>query len=180
MNTGNLRRESKPTSYVVKWAINGEEKFNQVVDTNIQSMPDLQMVKTDDDYPNDYLHARRILAAARETAGKLLTKELSNKKDKLVPITIMLITNHKKPCQVKRGIVQIIPIGDSTVEVQLIIGNGSNRNPASVPPTPHKFDPINVKVDESSSNIIRALQVIEVAAPQLVDKLTEKLESNSG
>lgn len=123
------------------------------------------------DSKNDFIHARRCIAAILASADKLL--DLLNKCEPkrltdLNPITMRLMTNDKD-----RGLIRAQPNNNRKFDVTVTIGVGNNRVDDSLPKNEWKWSRPDFEVYDYPSQMERSLAIIQSIGGKLLEELPE-------
>jgi hypothetical protein len=147
------------THYNIFWnsKIGYEEDFPNF-DTGVECQPS-DPVERKKDFKNDFIHARRVIAAASLTAKQFLDNFINKDKsikDEFGVVHIILRTN-----EYDRGRITLSPSKDLTAKLTMEIGTGPERPQGAKPIKTKKFikESINLIGDEPSISMVG--QVLE-------------------
>ena len=159
------------TNYRVSWFCSMDiHQTGQIIDTEVECQPS-DPAERQIDFQNDFIHARRAVAAASKTArgytDKLIDAGFSSENN-IDDIQIRLKTN----C-FDRGKIIIKPQTDGTADLYMEIGSGPIRYPDSQPSQVVMFNLKEIKTDDFTSSLILALQILDIAGTWILEKLEE-------
>jgi hypothetical protein len=141
------------------------------LDTGIQRQPQDDKARAED-FKDDFIHVRRCIAAT--VAGsdcflKKLREQGAQAYVDMKPILMHLMTN-----DFDRGLIQIHPIDNESVNVVVTIGVGSKRVPNSSPKDKYELDYEDVDVSGTSTQTERALKALRSIGPDLLRSLADR------
>lgn len=142
------------------------------VDTGVQRQPQDAKAR-DEDNRDDFTHARRCIAGAVASADNFLQElreQVTPGYAEMKPIMIRLMTN-----TYDRGLIQVHPIDNESVNVYVIIGVGANRVPNSSPKDKYELTWEGIDASGTSSQTARALKVLRSIGPTLLQALSERV-----
>lgn len=154
-----------------------EEVWAHGLETGVRRRPEEPDARGED-FLNDFVHARRAIAAARAASGRFLEHlEESRPPGPIanVPLTIRLLTNG-----FDRGRIRIEPfeLGHS-VAVKLVIGTGPCRVPKALPDKASEIDRRDCSLGRYTTHTARALKVLRSVGRDLEALLAEHAEQPS-
>lgn len=149
----------------------GIEKWLTDVDTGVQRQPQEEEAKKED-FGDDFTHVRRCIAAVVASADNFLQQLRENATPEyaeMKPIMVRLKTNKKD-----RGLVQVHPSDNESVNVVVIIGVGANRVCNASPKD--KFELAYEGIDASGTftQTERALMILRSIGPDLLQSLEDQ------
>ena len=164
------------TQYDINWRIPevGIEMSFVDVDTGVQRQPQDPEAR-EKDFQDDFVHARRCIAAALACSDKLLQhlqNHCSQQIADMKPIIMRLMTNN-----FDRGLIQIHPSENESVSVSVFIGVGSNRIPDSFPREKWEWSCEGIGISGVQSQTARALTVLRSIGETLLIALSSQSEN---
>ena len=141
------------------------------VDTGVLSQPQNEEAH-EKDFRNDFTHARRCIAGAFASSDKLiqhLQEHDTPEYAKLKPIEMRLMTNN-----FDRGVFQVQPSDNESVNVNVLIGIGDNLVPNSLPKDIWKQTWEGIDVSGATAQTERALNVVDYIGGTLLQALSEQ------
>ena len=141
------------------------------VDTGVLRQPQDSKARAKD-FVNDFTHARRCIAGAVASADNFLQKlheQCIQEYKEMKPIMMRLMTNN-----FDRGFIQVHPIDNELVNVDVIIGVGENRVPNASPKDKWELNLQEINASGMYSQTVRALKVLLSIGPTLLTVLSER------
>jgi hypothetical protein len=141
------------------------------VNTGVQRQPQDSKVCIED-FRDDFTHARRCVAGAVASANyffQKLQEQVTRENAEMKPIIMRLMTNN-----FDRGFIQVHPIDNESVNVDVIIGVGANRVPNSSPKDKFELNWKEIDASGTYSQTARALKVLHSIGPTLLQALSER------
>jgi hypothetical protein len=162
------------TNYDICWCSNTCFQLHfPKVDTGVECQPNDRDKKLLD-FQNDYIHARRAIAAATLTAKRFLDSlpEIENSATSdFEMVHICLRTNH-----FDRGKVIITPQEDGTANLRMEIGQGPKRPPNAHPAQVKVFNQLGIGTTGVTDSLALALQVLDSEGAWMLKVLGENIQ----
>ncbi len=141
------------------------------VDTGVQRQPQDAEAR-EDDFRDDFTHARRCIAGAVASADNFLRQLREHGTTKYVemkPIMMRLMTNN-----FDRGFIQVHPNDNESVNVDVIIGVGAKRVPNSSPKEKRELAYEGIDASGTFTQTERALKILSSIGPGLLQSLEDR------
>lgn len=167
MMTSHLRG----TKYDIFWCSHtGFHQDFPNVDTGIECQP-CDPEERELDFRNDFIHARRAIAAAAITA-RMYLDEMMAIKESIVCSDKDILINLRTNC-FDRGKISISPQNRGKANLLMEIGSGSIRYPNARPSRIVKVAKTGIHINEEASPLSNALEVLAAEGPWMLNQLAE-------